>query len=108
MTGASQGGCAARVPALVTSCIVASGEVHGQGTSGTLDDSVADLLEVSQPSRQLIPTNDDSRFPPAGAPGPHGGVMGAMADSVRLLSMPWYRTTRGLGEPPVSKRGTLR
>jgi hypothetical protein len=58
MTGTSQGGIVTWLVALVMSCIVASGEVHGQGTSSTLVDSVADLLEVSQPSRELISADE--------------------------------------------------
>ena len=69
MTGTSQGRSVAWLAAFVTSCFVASGEVHGQGTSSALVDSVADLLEVSQPSRELIPTQDDSRFLPPGGGG---------------------------------------
>lgn len=86
MTGTSQRRFVAWLAALVTSCIVASGEVHGQETSGSLVDSVADLLEASQPSRELIPA-DDTRFSPSGSGAPHGGVMGAMSDSIRLLTM---------------------
>src|SRR5689334_21267025 len=87
MTGSSQGRVVAWLVALVASCIVASGEVHGQETSGSLVDSVADLLEASQPSRELIPTGDDTRFSPAVGSASHGGVMGAFADSVGLLTM---------------------
>ena len=86
MAGSSQGRTVAWLVALVASCIVASGEVHGQEASGTLVDSLTDRLEVSQPSRELVSTPDDTRF--SQAADTHGaGVKGAFSDSIRMLSM---------------------
>ncbi|AMY11909.1 hypothetical protein LuPra_05178 [Luteitalea pratensis] len=84
MAGSSQGRTVAWLGVLVASCIVASGEVHGQEASGTLVDSSTDRLEVSQPSRERV-RPDDTRFWQAADT--HGGVMAAVSDSVRLLSL---------------------
>lgn len=64
--------------ALVTACVVASGEVHGQEGTGSLLDALSDRMDVSQPSREDFPQPGE----PRGA-----NVMGAIGDSFRLLSM---------------------
>ena len=84
MAGSSQGRTVAWLGVVVASCIVASGEVHGQEASGTLVDSLTDRLEVSQPSRELVSGPDDTRF--SQAVDTHGGVMGAVARLAVALS----------------------
>ena len=62
MTGSSQCWAVARLIGIIVSCVVASGEVHGQDTTDSLVDSLADRLEASQPSREPFSTPDDMRF----------------------------------------------
>ena len=86
MTGSSQCWAVARLIGLIVSCVVASGEVHGQDTSGSLVESLTDRLETSQPSREPFSTSDDTRF--SQVADMHGaGVKGAVSDSIRILSM---------------------
>ncbi|BCS35015.2 hypothetical protein TBR22_A42410 [Luteitalea sp. TBR-22] len=60
------------------SCLVASGEVHGQESTGTLAEAMAEHMDGAQPSRDQF-TNP--------APRRGANVLGAVGDSFRLLTM---------------------
>jgi hypothetical protein len=81
----------------VVSCVVASGEVHGQEPTDTLVEALSDRIEGAQPSREQFTH-------PVGHT--RANVMGAVSDSFRLLSMQHglrialqEKTRRELGGP---------
>jgi len=85
---------------LVVACVVASGEVHAQETTGTLLEALSERMEEAQPSRE--------DFPKVGEQQRGANVMGAISDSFRLLSMQHgariilqEKTRRELGGPFV-------
>lgn len=78
MAGSRHGRAFTWLVTLVVSCVVASGEVHGQEPTSTLVEALSDRLDEAQPSREQF-TQPAER---------HGAnVMGAVSDSFRLLSM---------------------
>ena len=102
MVGSRPGRVSAWLIVLVVSGVVASGEVHGQETTSTLVEALSDGLEGSQPSREQFTQRE-----PRGA-----NVIGAAADSFRLLSMQHgfrialqEKTRRELGGPFVKDYG---
>jgi hypothetical protein len=82
---------------LAVSCVVASGEVHGQESTSTLVEALSDHLEGAQPSRDQFTQPRDRNSP---------NIIGAVADSFRLLTMQHAirigfqeKTRRELGGP---------
>ncbi len=100
MVGSRHCKAIARLAGLVVTCVVASGEVHGQETTGALVDALSDRMAEAQPSRE--------DFPKVGEPQHGANIMGAIGDSFRLLSMQHgariilqEKTRRELGGPFV-------